>query len=231
MGKVARIRRSITDLITGKHLPFNLIVSPLWKEFLASLESDNTKHVPLAGNTARQWIKEDFKREKALIQQSLKTARSSIHLSFDLWTSTNHKAILGVVAHYLSAGYKSETTLFGLRELKGEHSGENQAECLGSLIDEYQIGGNLGCFTLDNAFSNDTCVKALVEKYLGDVPWKERRLRCVGHIMNLAVNQLLFKADTRKLKKKLSDLAAAFKNDGVDVDNPDEPYEIQEWRI
>ena len=56
MGKVTQIRRSITDLITGKHLPFSLIESPLWKEFLASLEPDNTKHVPLAGNTARQWI-------------------------------------------------------------------------------------------------------------------------------------------------------------------------------
>ena len=59
-------------------------------------------------------------------------------------------------------------------------------------------------------------MKALVEKYMGDVPWKECRLRCGGHVMNVAVNQLLFKADTRKLKKKLADLAAAFKNDGVD---------------
>ena len=46
-------------------------------------------------------------------------------------------------------------------ELYGEHSGENMAETLLKLLDEYGIYDKIGYIMADNAFSNDTMIKAL----------------------------------------------------------------------
>jgi hypothetical protein len=54
------------------------------------------------------------------------------------------------------------------------------------VCEEYGIISQIGCFVLDNAENNDTCVQALARTW----GWsreeaKQRRLRCFGHIINL----------------------------------------------
>src|SRR5437762_12313709 len=51
---------------------------------------------------------------------------------------------------------------------------------------------------LDNAMNNDTCVALLCENLFPEAPsdyWKQRRLRCTGHIINLAAKALFFGVD------------------------------------
>jgi len=55
-----------------------------------------------------------------------------ILISFDLWTSPNAHAIIGVVGHFVSEEGKRRHVVLGLREIVGEHTGENMA---GVLID------------------------------------------------------------------------------------------------
>jgi len=52
----------------------------------------------------------EFDRGKELLKLEFKAALSKIHISFDLWTSPNKPAMLGVVAHYLSPDLNSEIT-------------------------------------------------------------------------------------------------------------------------
>jgi hypothetical protein len=42
-----------------------------------------------------------FIKRKAELKLSLSKANSKIHFSFDLWTSPNHLALLGIVAYYI----------------------------------------------------------------------------------------------------------------------------------
>ena len=53
---------------------------------------------------------------------------------------------------------------------------------------------NLGYFVLDNATNNDTTLVQL-GKDLGFDP-KEKRLRCIGHILNLIAQEYLFGQDS-----------------------------------
>ena len=47
-----------------------------------------------------------------------------------------------------------------ISELYGEHSGENMAKVLLKLLDEYSIYDNISYIIINNAFSNDTMIKA-----------------------------------------------------------------------
>lgn len=91
----------------------------------------------------------------------MREARSSISISFDLWTSPNCLAVLGVVAHFIDKNGQRRAAVLGLRELMGEHSGENMAEVLLQIFKDYKIGGRIGYFMADNATSNDTRIHAV----------------------------------------------------------------------
>lgn len=55
---------------------------------------------------------------------------------------------------------------------------------------------------LDNASNNDVCVRELAERFNFDP--KHRRLRCVGHILNLVVREALFGSEVNVLKAELA---------------------------
>jgi hypothetical protein len=53
------------------------------------------------GETIRNLIEQYFLKRKAELKESLARCKSKVHFSFDLWTSPNHLALLGIIAHYI----------------------------------------------------------------------------------------------------------------------------------
>ena len=125
-------------------------------------------------------------------------------MSYDLWTSPNHLALIGVFGHYISSKYKVETTLLGLRRLRGPHSGENIIEAIISVIKTYKITNRIGYFVLNNTGSNNTCVSAIIEQLnIKDI--KEHRcLRCLGYTLNLLAKAILFGENSEVFKKDIT---------------------------
>lgn len=162
-----------------------------FRDLLVSINASIEKIIP-SRNTLRGWIIKEYQKQQALVKDYLQESKSLIHLSFDLWTSPSNKALLGVVAHFIDHKGKSRTFLIGLRELVAEHSGENQAELIINVINDYNIAWKLGYFVMDNATNNDTAVRAVIKAVRPDLDWKERRIRCAGHILNLSAHAFLF---------------------------------------
>ena len=48
---------------------------------------------------------------KTSIIDNLSARRSRIHISYDLWTSPNHKAMIAIVAHWTNEGYKAQDSI------------------------------------------------------------------------------------------------------------------------
>jgi hypothetical protein len=88
----------------------------------------------------------------------LKKSQGVINLSFDLWTSPNGLGLNVIIAHFVDSEYDIRTILIGLREVIGEHSGENIGQTVIEVIREYQLKASLNVFMLDNATSNDKAV-------------------------------------------------------------------------
>jgi hAT family C-terminal dimerisation region len=167
---------------------FRLVENPWFITFLATL-SNLLYLLPKSHGNVREWIVESYASNKVKIKKALHTARSRIHLSFDLWTSGNYYNFCAVVAHFVTQNHTVKTALIGFREVMGVHSGENIAESVRTVCEEYDIVDKLGCFVLDNAKNNDTCIRTLHRSWGwkdSDVP--RRRLRCMGHIINLVAH-------------------------------------------
>jgi hypothetical protein len=168
--------------------------------------------VPQNHSTVSSWISQAFIRRRQIIFDLIKTAMSQVHLSFDLWTAGTAKNYLGIVSHFVDAeGFKRDV-LIGLPRIIGPHSGENVAPYVKEVIDRYELGSKLGYFVLDNADSNDTCLKALAVWFPIDVG--RRRLRCIGHIINLVVRAVIF---GEKVGKFEEELRAASDDDIFDI--------------
>lgn len=148
------------------------------------------------GNTIRRWILAEFKKQRVRVKEELALSKSMIHISFDLWTSPNSLGIVAVVAHFLDKDLKNQSLLIGMRKIRGSHSGENIAEAIIPIIIEMEVVSKLGYFTTDNATTCDVAIKIILQRLRPDISFpKHRRVRCLGHIINLAAKAFLFAED------------------------------------
>jgi len=175
------------------HIAFAQLENGYFLELLTYLNGKLAKLIP-GRHTIRKWVINEFLKQKKSLRKELRCARSSIHLSFDLWTSPNCHAIIAICAHYVDQNGALQTKLIALRRVEGEHSGENQAAIVLKVIKEYGIRKKIGYFMLDNASSNDTCVDCILRKLYPNMTEKQRksrRLRCLGHVVNLIAQAFL----------------------------------------
>jgi hypothetical protein len=205
------------------HISFTQVESVYFRNLLVYCSSILSNHLPRSHNTIRSWILREYAQCKAQMKGILAKAPGQIHLSFDLWTSSNHLALLGIVGHWPSASNRVHCALLGLRRLEGQHSGENMQQAVMDVLEDLHIPSKIGYFMLDNATTNDKCVNLLADRVFPPEQAyfnKFRRLRCIGHVLNLVVKGLLFGKD-----------AAAFETEVQTVHElQQEERELELWR-
>jgi hypothetical protein len=204
---IERFKELLVRWIVYCHIAFFQLENQYFRELLFFLNPALLSHLPRAAKTIRSWVMGAFRSKKQQLKEDLQQARSRISISFDLWTSPNSYAILGVVAMWIDADGRRQSTVLGLRRLYGEHTGENIGSAILELLGEYDVGGEqIGYFMLDNASSNDAAVEHILRELC---PWmtprqrRHRRLRCLGHIINLCCQAFLMGRDCEKYLAKL----------------------------
>jgi hypothetical protein len=181
-----RFKAAFVTFICCCHIAFRLVESPWFLTLLSTLSNLIPDLVPESHNTVRKWTITGFVKNKVKVKTRLHKAQSNIYLSFDLWSSENYFSFNVIVAYFVDEDYLIKTALIGFRDLEGPHTGENIAEAVKTVCEEYDIVSKIGCFVLDNAKNNDTCVQALACSWgWSQEQVKQRRLRCFGHIINL----------------------------------------------
>lgn len=187
---------ALVSLIVVRRLPFRMVEWPEFHAFCQALNPQSKNTITTAHSQIHTKITRSWNHYKDIVRQTLQSAVSSIHLSLDIWTSPNGHLLLGIVAHcvdHLQEGHIK--ALLALRTVEG-HSGENQFNILLLVLQDYGILHKLGAIVSDNASTNDTLCRT-VESYLfkeTGLTWdaSKWRIRCTGHIINLAVQAFLF---------------------------------------
>ena len=192
-------RARLVTWMTVNHISYSQVESEAFRDFIAVYSLAAVDLLPRSGTTIKNWVLDEFQKQKVYLRSILTHSKSVINLSFDLWTAPNNVAYIDVIAHFVSKDHDVKTVLLAVRQIHGIHSGENIAKTVVEVIGEYQVDHNVGCFMLDNATSNDTCVTAILKALYPDLTpdeltmkTKERRLRCFGHIVNLVAKALVF---------------------------------------
>jgi hypothetical protein len=126
------------------------------------------------------------------VKQLLQHSQSLIHLTTDTWHSPNFKELQAITAHFVDASNTRQKALLSLPELRNGHAGVEVATQIMTTLEAYGITDRLGYITADNHGANDTLCEELQQQLT--TPWQavQRRLRCVGHMINIAVQAFFF---------------------------------------
>ena len=129
------------------------------------------------------------------IQRNLSTALSKVHIICDAWTPPNGYVIWGIQAQYFDLKCDLQCITIGLERLRSSHDGYTLAGVTYEVIKHYGFTKTLGYAILDNASTNDTLANALASRLSDiDTDWdpKQHRIRCFGHIVNLAASAFIY---------------------------------------
>ena len=178
-----------------QNIPFNHVRDQGFRIFLEYINPVANRMLPNSDSTIKSHAAGIFAEGKQRLRHLLATAISDIHITCDMWTSPNRLGLLGVVGHFTEEDSKLHTVTLALKELEGEHSGQNQAVIIQEVLDDFGIRNKLGYLVIDNATTNDRLIDAIAQSLHSEgVQYnaQQRRLRCNGHVINLAVQAFLF---------------------------------------
>jgi hypothetical protein len=140
---------------------------------------------------------------KQQVKGTLAIAVSKIHLSIDTWTSDSKLPLLGICAHFVNADYELKAALITLPFIHGRYTGVTLSNIVLQVIQEYGIEEKVGYFMMDNASNNDTMMEEL-QKSLPGFNVRQRRLRYLGHVVNLVYKAMLHSTDAESFEKDFS---------------------------
>ncbi|KAJ3496446.1 hypothetical protein NLG97_g2651 [Lecanicillium saksenae] len=149
------------QLITRRRLPLNCVSWPEYQALLCAVNPRADEVLIQSGNTALAHIERSYAVHRENIKAQLRAAKSQIHFSIDLWSSPHCKAFLGICGQWVDVDYRPRQALLGLPNMQHSHSGEAMAQHLVNTVRYFNIAGNVGYFTSDNATANDTCLWAV----------------------------------------------------------------------
>jgi hypothetical protein len=124
--------------VISDNLSFEQLESPYFKHLISYLNPRASACIPTASTISRT-VAICYDRALGVVTETLQSAITKINLSFDLWTSKNKLALLGLCAHFINNDSKSVTTLLALLRQKGRHSGFAIAETVSDIIAQYGL--------------------------------------------------------------------------------------------
>jgi hypothetical protein len=186
------IREAIENFILSETGAFTVIESEAFLTILRlclKCKRDNV-FIPKA-DALRNGIIKRVSNMKEALKSKITKSESAVHLCLDMWTSTNMYSFIAITRHYVDSDWTLVKRLFFFKDTT-DHTGVGIADIVKSCLDESNISSRLGCITMDNASKNDTLVTSLSESQLlsvNCVDWNAQnsRIRCLPHIINLAV--------------------------------------------
>ena len=155
-------------------------------------------------STICSWIGLAYTSHIGIVTELLHSAQSKIHFSFDLWSSRNLRALLGINRHFADKFSNLKTFFLALPEQSDPHSGVNIADNVAAIIHYYNLEDKIGYFMTDKATNNDTCLEELGSEF--NFNPLHRRLRCSGHKINLVARALLWGNDEEAFENQLTNV-------------------------
>lgn len=196
----------LLQLFTTRAVPLALVEDPAFRSLLTYCQPALHDCIP-SRRSLRRYIEATYNSSLAEVESHLQSATTKINLSFDLWTSPGRRlSLLGVVAHYLDATFSPRAVLLALPRMEGAHTAVNLSDQLGSILQYFKLQDSFGNAITDNASENAACLDLLGNKLFVDT--RKRHVRCMGHVINLVAQQVLFGGDVESFEDCITNVTA-----------------------
>lgn len=178
-----RYRDALIKWIVTSNQPFTEVEQ---EEFLDLIRTLNPDAITVSSETVKRDIIEKFENKVKEIKLILSKVPGKI--SFVL-------PFLAIRAHSISEDWVYKTILVDFLYIDGSHGGENLCDIFLKCLKRFDIPlTKVLSLTMDNATANDTLMDSLQKhgiKIGVKVSAEENRVRCMAHILNLAVQDIL----------------------------------------
>ncbi len=130
-------KEALLEMVVINNHPFTLVEEQSFIKFCAILNPNFKlfKSTALRNAIFRRYLSE----RKYLVQYFKRKSIGMVSATTDLWTSGNNLAMMAVTVTWLTFDFVMMEVTLGFRELKGDHSGVNIANCFLSILTEFGL--------------------------------------------------------------------------------------------
>lgn len=190
-------------------LSFRHIESP-WSIAFIEFLSLTTKL--LSRRTLYQDIVKEFRHHRNILNAELQahiTMGEGLSLTSDAWTARDRDEHAAVTVHWSNEMWEQREAVLNVVHLEEAHTGQYLADKLLQVTDDFELLLAIRTIPRDNAYANDYMLR-IIETAAAEAETipaqpcaftvEERNVRCMGHIINLAVQDALktSKADSEE---------------------------------
>ncbi|GBB95627.1 hypothetical protein RclHR1_02580010 [Rhizophagus clarus] len=184
-------RNDLVHWIIVDDQPFTVVQNIFFQKMIKRL---NSNAIIPSSDTIHNDIIKIFNDEKEFLKNKLQKLSGKISLTLDGWTSKNQISFLGITIHWITDDWKFNSTVLDFFHLEGPHSGENIASKLFEVLKEFNLLSKILGISTDNASNMDKMFNKFeyICNYEGiKFDADNQRVRCLAHIINLAVQNIL----------------------------------------
>ena len=193
-----RFRDALARFIVRANVSYRVVELDEFEELCRALNPQCAQTLLKSHTSIPRQIHSNYERQRRVVALALQSSASCINICTDSWTSgVNHQGeFQSIYARFVSRDGRLQHALLAMPELHHGHAGELVAPLVMHALESYSIEKRLGYVTADNASANDTLCRAIEESLSKrhGIDWdaRQNRLRCLGHVLNIAVQSFLF---------------------------------------
>lgn len=168
--------------------PFTAIEDQSFVDLVQTLNPDATL---VSDTTIRSDLQVAYDTKFSEMKATVAAIPGKISLTMDGWSAKNLSPFIAIRGHWLNENWEYCSKIFDFAHAPDCHSGETQCNLLANCLSRLGIPFSkiLG-ITVDNATNNNTLFEFLEKNYgLGNET--EHHVRCLAHILNLSVQDIL----------------------------------------
>nr|CAD41700.2 OSJNBa0010D21.2 [Oryza sativa Japonica Group] len=178
-------RESLVRLIARQDLPLNFGESPAFEHYIQ--QSHNPRFKAVSRQTSTRDLENVYHKEATALKELFSTCTFSVSVTSDIWSSRAREDYLSVVVHFVDDDWQLQKRVLGLRLIDVSHTGENIAERIREVINEFNLADKIFAVTLDNASANSRAIEILQPLFCVYAQSFLLHQRCACHIINLIV--------------------------------------------
>lgn len=166
-------------------------------EFVEMVHLLNPAAELISDKTVKRDLMAKYIKKVEEIKLVISQAPGKFSFTVDGWTSKNVHPFMAIRAHWISEEWEHKSVLLDLSYIDGDHSGLHYSQIFMACLERFSIPlSKVMCITMDNVGANDTFIESL--EALGitaEVIFNsaDNRVRCMAHILNLCVQDILSK--------------------------------------
>ncbi|KAM9364903.1 E3 SUMO-protein ligase ZBED1-like [Pholidichthys leucotaenia] len=176
-GETNTIDEALVDMLIKDTQPYSIVEDQGFRKLVEAL---NPNYVLPRRKALKAMVearhKVTMEKAKTCLQQT-----SAVSITCNMWTSINTDACLAITCHFVDDSSHLDSVVLGVLHLPQDHTAENLATVITSLLTEWGITNKVTCLVTDGAANMGACARDL----------HLHHSICVAHTLNLMVKKAL----------------------------------------